>query len=129
MRNTTPPTNRKKACFINARDMAVLRAAICGCQVVLASATPSLESWVNCQAGKYARLDLGARFGVAEMPAMAAIDMRAETLASDRWISRHAGGGGDGAGCGGRAVADLSEPPGLCAGDAVPGLRASGGLR
>jgi primosomal protein N' (replication factor Y) (superfamily II helicase) len=37
----------------NARDMAVLRAAICGAQVVLASATPSLESWANAEAGKY----------------------------------------------------------------------------
>jgi primosomal protein N' (replication factor Y) (superfamily II helicase) len=37
----------------NARDMAVLRASICGAQVVLASATPSLESWANAEAGKY----------------------------------------------------------------------------
>ena len=36
----------------NARDMAVLRASICGAQVVLASATPSLESWTNAEAGK-----------------------------------------------------------------------------
>jgi primosomal protein N' (replication factor Y) (superfamily II helicase) len=71
----------------NARDMAVLRAAIVGCPVVLASATPSLESWANVEAGKYLRLDLGSRFGAAEMPKMQAIDMRAERLASDRWIS------------------------------------------
>jgi primosomal protein N' (replication factor Y) len=71
----------------NARDMAVLRAAICGAAVVLASATPSLETWVNAQSGKYGRLDLGARFGVAEMPTMKAIDMRAEKLPGDRWIS------------------------------------------
>ena len=43
----------------NARDMAVLRAAIAGCAVVLASATPSLESWANVEAGKYRRLELG----------------------------------------------------------------------
>ncbi len=71
----------------NARDMAVLRAAICGAQVVLASATPSLESWANVEAGKYARLELTSRFGPAVMPRMGAIDMRAETLASDRWVS------------------------------------------
>jgi primosomal protein N' (replication factor Y) len=71
----------------NARDMAVLRAAICGAPVVLASATPSLESWANAEAGKYGRLDLGARFGVAELPTMRAIDMRQEKLPSDRWIS------------------------------------------
>ena len=71
----------------NARDMAVLRAAIEGAAVVLASATPSLESWANAEAGKYTRLDLTSRFGEAVMPEMRAIDMRAETLPSSRWIS------------------------------------------
>jgi len=71
----------------NARDMAVLRASICGAQVVLASATPSLETWANAEAGKYRRLDLTARFGEAVMPQMRAIDMRAETLPATRWIS------------------------------------------
>nr|WP_207623671.1 primosomal protein N' [Rhodobacter calidifons] len=71
----------------NARDMAVLRAAIAGCPVVLASATPSLETWANVEAGKYRRLDLGSRFGAAELPEMRAIDMRAEKLPGDRWIS------------------------------------------
>ncbi len=71
----------------NARDMAVLRASIVGAQVVLASATPSLESWSNAEAGKYARLDLEARFGAAVMPEIRCIDMRAETLPGNRWIS------------------------------------------
>ena len=71
----------------NARDMAVLRASICGCHVVLASATPSLESWANAEAGKYQRLDLMARFGAAVLPTMRAVDMRGESLPSDRWIS------------------------------------------
>jgi primosomal protein N' (replication factor Y) len=70
----------------NARDMAVLRAAGCDAQVVLASATPSLETWVNAQSGKYARLDLTTRFGEAQMPEMRAIDMRSETLAPGRWV-------------------------------------------
>ena len=77
----------------HARDMAVLRASMSAAQVVLASATPSLESWANAKAGKYRRLDLGARFGAAELPKMSAIDMRGEKLPSDRWISpvlRHA---------------------------------------
>nr|WP_246175915.1 primosomal protein N' [Roseovarius bejariae] len=71
----------------NARDMAVLRASLCSAQVILASATPSLESWANAEAGKYRRLDLTARFGAAVMPEMRAIDMRAESLPSNRWIS------------------------------------------
>ncbi|MEX0350457.1 MAG: primosomal protein N' [Paracoccaceae bacterium] len=71
----------------NARDMAVLRAAICGAQVVLASATPSLESWANAEAGKYNRLELTARFGPAVLPDMRAIDMRAEQMPAVSWIS------------------------------------------
>ena len=70
----------------NARDMAVLRASLCDAQVVLASATPCLESWANAEAGKYARIDLTSRFGVAEMPDLSAIDMRAEKLEPNRWI-------------------------------------------
>lgn len=78
---------QEEGVLYNARDMAVLRAAVCGCAVVLASATPSLETWANVEAGKYQRLDLGSRFGAAEMPELRAIDMRAEKLAGDRWIS------------------------------------------
>lgn len=71
----------------SARDMAVLRASIEGAQVVLASATPSVESWVNAASGKYRRLDLRARYGEAELPDMRAIDLRREEMASGRWIS------------------------------------------
>lgn len=71
----------------NARDMAVLRASLCDAQVILSSATPCLETWVNAQAGKYSRIDLTSRFGVAEMPDVRAIDMRAGALEANRWIS------------------------------------------
>jgi primosomal protein N' (replication factor Y) len=71
----------------NARDMAVLRASICGAQVILASATPSLESWANADAGKYTKLELTSRFGAAVMPDMRAIDMRTEQLPGSSWIS------------------------------------------
>jgi primosomal protein N' (replication factor Y) len=71
----------------NARDMAVLRASFSAAQVVLASATPSLESWVNAEAGKYAKIALSSRFGVAELPEMRAIDLRAESMEAGRWIS------------------------------------------
>ena len=71
----------------NARDMAVLRASLSGGKVILASATPSLESWVNAQTGKYSLVELDDRFGAAVMPDMHAIDMRAETLPSTRWVS------------------------------------------
>jgi primosomal protein N' (replication factor Y) len=74
------------ACY-HARDMAVLRASIEGAAVVLATATPSLESWANADAGKYRRLDLPERFGIAELPEMRSIDLRVETPEQGRWIS------------------------------------------
>ena len=78
---------QEEGVLYNARDMAVLRASLCSAQVVLASATPSLETWANAEAGKYQRLDLTARFGEAVMPGLRAVDMRAERLPSNRWIS------------------------------------------
>jgi primosomal protein N' (replication factor Y) len=71
----------------NARDMAVLRASLASAHVVLASATPSLESWTNAEAGKYEKLVLTSRFGSAVLPKMRALDMRDVQLPSTRWIS------------------------------------------
>ena len=78
---------QEEGVLYNARDMAVLRAHLCGAQVVLASATPSLETWVNAEAGKYEKIDLVSRYGPSVMPDMRAIDMRQEKLPSNRWIS------------------------------------------
>ena len=78
---------QEEGVMYSARDMAVLRASFASAQVVLASATPSLETWVNAEAGKYARINLAARFGASELPEMAAIDMRADQLMPNNWIS------------------------------------------
>ncbi|MEM1429411.1 MAG: primosomal protein N' [Pseudomonadota bacterium] len=82
-----PSYKQEDGVLYNARDMAVLRASITDAAVVLASATPSLESWANAEAGKYARLDLAARHGAAELPEMAALDLRGTALPAGRWIS------------------------------------------
>ena len=74
----------------NARDMAVLRASLNDAQVVLASATPSLESWWNAESGKYARIDLTDRFGPAVLPDMRAIDMRGRGSAGQPLDFAHA---------------------------------------
>jgi primosomal protein N' (replication factor Y) len=76
----------------HARDMAVVRARIEDCPVILASATPSLESFVNAQSGRYTHLKLDSRHGVAEMPAVKLIDLRQERDAPDvekkaQWLS------------------------------------------
>ena len=60
----------------NARDMAVLRASMNSAQVILASATPSLETWANAKSGKYTRFDLWVRYGEAVLPEIEVVDLR-----------------------------------------------------
>ncbi|MGA8414485.1 MAG: primosomal protein N', partial [Xanthobacteraceae bacterium] len=62
----------------NARDMAVVRARIADIPVVLASATPSVETEVNARRGRYRRLSLPERFGGQSLPAIEAIDLTRE---------------------------------------------------
>lgn len=71
----------------SARDMAVLRASLTGATAVLASATPSLETWANAEADKYVRLDLPERFGKAELPRVRLLDMRSSGPPRGRWIA------------------------------------------
>ncbi|HMK88445.1 MAG TPA: primosomal protein N' [Methylocystis sp.] len=71
----------------HARDMAVVRARIEGAEIVLASATPSIETRVNAAAGRYAHLRLEARAGSRRLPTLEAIDMRVEGPPKLRWIA------------------------------------------
>jgi primosomal protein N' (replication factor Y) len=71
----------------HARDMAVVRARLSAAACVLVSATPSLETVENAASGRYARLDLPARHGGAAMPAVAAVDLRADPPERGRFLS------------------------------------------
>lgn len=71
----------------HARDMAVVRGHIAKIPVVLASATPSVESEVNARKGRYRRVALPARFGGQHMPQIEAIDLRREGPQRGRFIS------------------------------------------
>lgn len=72
----------------NARDMAVLRGHIESFSVVLASATPSIETLYNASSGKYELIELNSRFGDATLPHINLIDMRREKLGCEEWISK-----------------------------------------
>jgi primosomal protein N' (replication factor Y) (superfamily II helicase) len=61
----------------HARDMAVVRARFCSAPAMLVSATPSLETVANVEAGRYRRISLPTRHGGAALPAVAAVDLRA----------------------------------------------------
>ena len=60
----------------HARDVAVLRGAIEGAKVVLGSATPSLESWMNVQRGKYALAEMKCRAGAGRLPNIRLVEMQ-----------------------------------------------------
>ena len=67
----------------NARDVAVMRARLEHCAVLLGSATPSLESWHNAQTGKYALCEMPHRAVDMEMPRVTVVDMREEALRNE----------------------------------------------
>ncbi len=69
------------------RDMAVVRGSITGASIVLSSATPSLETMVNAQQGRYAHLILPQRFAGARMPELSAIDLRQSPPERGHWLS------------------------------------------
>ena len=71
----------------HARDMAVVRARLESAPVVSTSATPSIETRVNAEQGRYGWLKLSARFGERPMPQLAAIDLRQEGPPRGRWLS------------------------------------------
>ncbi|MBY0407479.1 MAG: primosomal protein N', partial [Rickettsiales bacterium] len=71
----------------HARDMAISRARFEGIPAVLVSATPSLESYVNAQAGKYRELSLPSRHNAAAMPSTELIDMRQTPMDRNTFIS------------------------------------------
>lgn len=60
------------------RDIAVLRASLEGCGILLGSATPSLESWQNTLSGKYELIRLDQRADGQSMPLVRVVDMRLE---------------------------------------------------
>ena len=71
----------------HARDLSVMRAKLEGGGVILASATPSLESNVNAESGRYGRLKLSARPGAARLPDIALVDMRTHPPERGQWLS------------------------------------------
>ncbi|MFC0204867.1 primosomal protein N' [Novosphingobium soli] len=71
----------------NARDVAVMRAKFEGVPVILASATPALESMQLAEAGVYRKVDLPARFGGAQLPAIHVLDLREQAPERGRWLA------------------------------------------
>ena len=67
------------------RDMAVLKASIDKIPIILASATPSIETLNNVNNGKYSIVKLTSRFGEAVMPKVELIDLRQDKPEKQDW--------------------------------------------
>lgn len=72
----------------HAREVAVVRSRLAGAVCVLGSATPSLESWVRVQRGKFQRLVLPDRAGLAKLPVMEVLDLRASRAEARKQAQR-----------------------------------------
>jgi primosomal protein N' (replication factor Y) len=81
-----PSYKQDEAFRYNGRDMAVQAGRTWQAPVVLASATPSLESWHNAKVGKYTRLVLPDRFGGAMAP-VGLIDLKREKMQRGMFVS------------------------------------------
>ena len=78
---------QEEGVLYNGRDMALIRAKIESIPVILSSATPSMETWVNAKNNKFAYVRLSERIGVAKMPEVKIIDMRKTDLEYNKWVS------------------------------------------
>ena len=79
--------------FYHARDMAVMRAHIEQVPIILATATPSLESWVNAKGdegagqARYHYWQLRSRIGGAHLPDIEMVDLKKDKPPAGRWLS------------------------------------------
>ncbi|MBC7770089.1 MAG: primosomal protein N' [Phycisphaerales bacterium] len=78
---------QEEGVIYQARDLAVARAKLGECMVILASATPSLETLVNAQSGRYAHVKLPSRHGTAELPDVELVDLKIDAPEKGRWLS------------------------------------------
>ncbi len=78
---------QEEGVIYNARDMAVVRGHIGEIPVILASATPSLETVINSGNGRYSRLHLPERHGGAVLPEVGVVDMRLTPPPKGQWLS------------------------------------------
>lgn len=71
----------------HARDVAVMRAKLEAIPVILASATPAIETRQQAAIGRYTELKLTSRHGVAELPTIEAIDLLSDPPPRGRWLA------------------------------------------
>ena len=79
---------QEEGTLYNGRDMAVLKGYYSKATVILVSATPSIETWVNVKNLKYDYISIKERFGNANLPVISIVDLRNNELPKNRWVSK-----------------------------------------
>jgi primosomal protein N' (replication factor Y) len=69
------------------RDVAIMRARLAQCPVVLGSATPSIESWYNADRGRYRHVELPERVTFSPLPTVEVVDLRGRDIAATGGLS------------------------------------------
>lgn len=82
-----PSYKQEEGVIYQARDLAVARAKLGNCGIILASATPSLETLVNAQQGRYAHVKLPVRHAEAELPDVELVDLKFDPPEKGKWLS------------------------------------------
>ena len=83
-----PAFKQEETVIYQARDMAVARAWLGGIPIALVSATPSLETMINVESGRYTLKHLPSRHGGASLPEIEVVDMRAQKAERPRrWMA------------------------------------------
>ena len=80
-----PAFKQEEGVIYNARDMAVVRAKLENAPLILATATPSLETLVNAQSGRYGHVVLPRRHGGRELPDVSLVDLRQDSPEAGDW--------------------------------------------
>ncbi len=78
---------QEEGVFYNAHDMAIVRAHLEDIPIVLASATPSIETMYNVKQGKYNYLNLPSRHAGAKMPDVTVVDMKKNRPRKGKYLS------------------------------------------
>jgi len=83
-----PSYKQEEGLRYQARDLAVVRAKLAGCPVILGSATPAVESFENCRQGRYRLLELTQRVERRPLPFVEIVDLREEVNRSSHFSSK-----------------------------------------
>lgn len=73
--------------IINVRDLGIVRAKYSNSQIILSSATPSIETIFNCEKKKYLKISLKKRVKKSLLPRIKTIDLKLENKKENFWIS------------------------------------------